>query len=79
MSVALAATLYGVILANLVILPTGDNLMFRTKQSIAKREMIIEGIVLIKEKTSPILLREILLSHIAAGQRKETKEPAKAA
>jgi chemotaxis protein MotA len=69
MSVALAATLYGVLVANMLILPVADNLMFRTQKSIARREMIIEGIILIKQKTTPSMVREILLSHVSPSKR----------
>lgn len=69
MSVALAATLYGVIVANMLIMPVADNLMSRTQKSIAKREMIVEGIILIKQKTSPILVKEMLLSHLPPAMR----------
>lgn len=69
MSVALAATLYGVITANVLILPVADNLMFRTQKTAAKRLMIVEGILLIKRKTPGILVREMLLSHIPPSAR----------
>ena len=69
MSVAMAATLYGVILANLIILPVADNLMFRTQKTVAKRQMIIEGILLIKQGSPVVVLREILLSHLSPFQR----------
>lgn len=69
MSVALAATLYGVIVANLVICPVADNLITRTQKSIAKREMIVEGIIYLKQKTNPIMLREMLLSHLPPSMR----------
>ena len=69
MSVALAATLYGVILANMLILPVADNLLFRTQKSIARREMIIEGIIMLKQKQTPVMVRELLASHIAPGKR----------
>jgi chemotaxis protein MotA len=69
MSVALAATLYGVIVANVMILPIADNLMFRTQRTAAKRQMIVEGIMLIKKKTPGILVREMLMSHIAPSAR----------
>lgn len=74
MSVALAATLYGVICANILILPVADNLMFRTQKSVAKRQMIIEGIMLVKNKTPGILVRELLLSHLPPGQRGNVKK-----
>lgn len=69
MSVAMAATLYGVILANLIILPVADNLMFRTQKTVAKRQMILQGILLIKQGTSVAVVRGILLSHLSPHQR----------
>lgn len=71
MSVALAATLYGVILANLVILPVADNLLFRTQKQVASREMILEGILMIKRKMNPVIVREILLSHCSPSLREK--------
>ena len=71
MSVALAATLYGVIVANMLILPVADNLMSRTQKSIAEREMIIEGILLLKQKTNPVMVREMLLSHLPPAMREQ--------
>ena len=79
MSVALAATLYGVIVANLIILPVADNLLFRTQKSIARREMIIEGILLLKQKQTPVMVRELLSSHISASKRNALNSGQKAA
>ena len=73
MSVALAATLFGVIVANMIILPVADNLMFRTQKSIARREMIIEGILLVKQKATPSMVREILFSHVSPTKRQQAK------
>lgn len=73
MSVALAATLYGVILANMVVLPVADNLLARTAKSIAKREMIVEGILLLKQKTNPVMVREMLLSHLPPALREQVQ------
>jgi chemotaxis protein MotA len=69
MAVALAATLYGVVVANLLILPVADNLIARTQKSVAKREMIVEGILLLKQKTNPVMVREMLLSHLPPALR----------
>lgn len=69
MSVALTATLYGVIVANMLILPVADNLLSRTQKSIAKREMIVEGILLLKQKVNPVMVREMLLSHLPPAIR----------
>jgi chemotaxis protein MotA len=77
MSVAMAATLYGVILANIVILPVADNLMFRTQKVVAKREMIVEGIMLIKKQAPVAMVREMLLAHLSPKQRMGLKTLAK--
>jgi chemotaxis protein MotA len=77
MSVALAATLYGVILANLIILPVADNLLFSGQKQIAKRQMIIEGILMIKNKESPLMIKQILLAHLAPHQREAITKLAK--
>jgi chemotaxis protein MotA len=73
MSIALAATLYGIILANMVILPVADNLLFRTQKSIARRELIIEGVLLLKQRKTPAMVRELLSSHVSPGKRDELK------
>jgi chemotaxis protein MotA len=78
MSVAMAATLYGVIVANVVVLPVADNLMFRTQKVVAKREMILEGVLLIKKQAPVAVLREVLLAHLSPKQRqafKSAKQP----
>jgi chemotaxis protein MotA len=74
MSVALAATLYGVIVANLLVLPVADNLLSRTQKSIAKREMIVEGILLLRQKTNPVMVREMLFSHVPPALRDSMNE-----
>lgn len=74
MAVALAATLYGVILANIIILPVADNLMSRTQKSIAKREMIVEGVLLLQQKTNPVMMREMLLSHLPPAMRTQFEQ-----
>jgi chemotaxis protein MotA len=69
MSVAMSATLYGVIIANLIILPVADHLLFRTQRMVAKRELIIEGVLLVKQQIAPVMVKEILVSHLAPHQR----------
>lgn len=69
MSVAMSATLYGVIVANLVVLPVADNLIFRTQKTTAKRQMIIEGILHIRKGAPVVFVREMLLSHLSPYQR----------
>jgi len=71
MSVALVATLYGVVIANFFLAPMADILQSRTQKSIAKREMIVEGITLLRQKVNPIMIREMLLSHVPPSMRQE--------
>ncbi len=69
MSVAMTATLYGIILANLVILPVADNLLFRSHDIVARREMIIEGVLMMHGKMSPVMIRQILIAHLMPHQK----------
>ena len=70
MSVAMTATLYGIILANIVILPVADNLLFRSHETVAKRELIVEGIMMVQKRVSPVIIRQILVAHLMPHQRK---------
>jgi chemotaxis protein MotA len=69
MSVALIGTLWGVIAANFIIVPIADNLVLRTQKTMAQRQMLMEGILLIKDKTSPVMVRQLLMSHLSPLKR----------
>lgn len=83
MSIALVATFYGIAFANLIILPIGDNLEESSKQIMKKNQIIVEGIILIFEKTNPIILAEELNSFLLPSERidwrKDPKRMSKAA
>jgi chemotaxis protein MotA len=74
MSVALVATFYGIALANLVVIPIGENLTECAKEIRTKNTIIVEGVRLIAERTNPIVLAEELNSFLLPGERIDWKK-----
>ncbi len=73
MSIALVATLYGIAVANLVIIPIGENLGEVAQEIKTKNLIIVEGIKLISRKTNPIILAEELNSFLLPKERVDWK------
>jgi chemotaxis protein MotA len=73
MSVALVATFYGIALANVLIIPIGENLVERAGIIRTKNTIIVAGVRLILEKTNPILLAEKLNSFLLPKERLDWK------
>lgn len=73
MGVCLITTLYGVIIANLVIIPIGENLEEISKQMDTKDEIILEGVKHIITKSNPILVAEELNSFLLPKDRLDWK------
>ena len=73
MSIALVATLYGIAVANLIVIPIGENLTETSTEIRTKNLMIVEGIRLIAEKTNPIVLAEELNSFLLPSERIDWK------
>ncbi|CAM6055135.1 unnamed protein product [Sphagnum tenellum] len=69
MSIGLIGTLYGIALANLVLIPIAENLTERTNEEMMLRKMIVEGILLLKSQVNPITLRERLNSYLLPKYR----------
>lgn len=59
-AVAFVATVYGVGFANLVFIPLGNKIKFKSRGSVVAREMMIEGILSIQSGESPNFLKEKL-------------------
>lgn len=59
-AVAFVATVYGVGLANLVLLPAGAKIKARVEQSIEDKELVLEGVIGIAEGMNPKLLESKL-------------------
>ena len=75
MAVALLATLYGALVANLVCLPLADKLHLKLIDEETNRTLIIDGILMIRDSKSPALVREMLLAYLPEKHREDQGEP----
>lgn len=64
MAVAMLATLYGLILANLVFKPLAIKLEQRTTEQVAQMNVLLEGIVLAHLGRSPSVIQETLETYL---------------
>jgi len=78
MAVALLATLYGALVANLFCLPIADKLHVKLVEEEVNRTLIIDGILMIRESKSPTLVREMLLAYLPEKHRHDEAELAPA-
>lgn len=69
MSLALIATLYGLVLANVVFLPIAEYLGKKSRDEYLIRRMIIEAIMLIHERKPAKFIEEKVKSFLLPGQR----------
>jgi chemotaxis protein MotA len=79
MAVALLATLYGALVANLLCLPIADKLHVKLVEEEINRTLIIDGILMIRDSKSPTLVREMLLAYLPEKHRDEGEVSATAA
>src|SRR6201989_1009594 len=75
MAVALLATLYGALVANLFCLPLADKLHVKLVEEEVDRTLIIDRILMIRDSKSPTLVREMLLAYLPEKPRHEEGEP----
>jgi chemotaxis protein MotA len=73
MSIALVATFYGIALANLIIIPIGENLGEAAEELKIKNTIILEGVRLVAARTNPIVLAEELNSYLLPNERLDWK------
>ncbi len=67
-AVSFVATVYGVALANLILLPTAAKLRARTAKVVQWRELALEGVAGIAEATNTSLLRQKLEPYLSKAQ-----------
>ncbi|MCW5694909.1 MAG: MotA/TolQ/ExbB proton channel family protein [Pseudolabrys sp.] len=79
MAVALLATLYGALVANLFCLPIADKLHVKLVDEEINRTLIIDGILMMREAKSPALVREMLLAYLPEKHRHSEEEAEAAA
>jgi chemotaxis protein MotA len=64
MAIALLATLYGAVLANLLCLPIADKLHVKLADEEVNRTLIIDGVLMIRDAKSPAIVREMLVAYL---------------
>jgi chemotaxis protein MotA len=69
MAVALITTLYGAVMANLMLIPIKSKLEDRDKEETRVKEIVIEGILSIQSGDNPRILLEKLVSFLPPNQR----------
>lgn len=74
MGVCLLTTLYGVVVANMLIVPVGENLDESTAEMYLQSQIILEGFSLMLDKPSPVILVEKLNSFLLPSDRVSWKE-----
>jgi chemotaxis protein MotA len=75
MSVALVATLYGLVLANFVFLPIAENLVEQTNEDTLARNMVVEGIMLIQANKPTKYVEEKIKSYLLPKDRGDLNKP----
>jgi chemotaxis protein MotA len=76
MAIALLATLYGAVLANIVCLPIADNLHVKLEEEDVAQSMIIDGVLQIRDARSPALVKELMLAYLPGHHQAEFAEAA---
>ena len=69
MAVALLTTLYGAVLANLILLPAAGKLKVRTAMELLQKEIIIEGILSIQSGDNPRVVEQKLKAFVSPAVR----------
>lgn len=69
MAVALSATFYGIVLANLVFAPMSELIASAGEFEVKEDEMIREAVEAMMEKKNPLMVGEIVNSYLASGDR----------
>lgn len=76
MAVALLATLYGAVVANMLCMPIADKVHVKMVEEDIARNIIIDGVVQIRAQKSPQVVKEMLLAYLTEHDRSELAEAA---
>lgn len=71
MAVALMTTLYGALIANLFALPLAEKLKNRSREELASKTLVVQGMVMIAEGEHPLAVEEKLAAYLAPKVRRE--------
>jgi chemotaxis protein MotA len=69
MAVALVTTLYGSIMANLILIPIKTKLQDRNKEELLVKEIMIQGILSIQSGDNPRILEDKLYTYLPPAER----------
>lgn len=76
MAIGLVATLYGIAITNLVLVPIAENLSKLNKEDQVLREMVMDGVKLVRRKEHPLIVEEHLKSYLLPSERKSIQRSA---
>lgn len=74
MAVGLVATLYGIALTNFLFIPISENLAALGADDYAARKMVLDGLIMIKRKTHPLIVEERMKSYLLPAERESLKK-----
>lgn len=77
MSIGLVATLYGISLTNFLFVPIAENLAEANREDQTMRKIILEGIIMLKNKMHPLMIEEKLNSYLLPSERVSLREDGK--
>lgn len=77
MAIGLVATFYGIILANLVFIPIAERLAAINREDEVIRDIVIDGMELIRKREHPKVVEEHLKSYLLPGERTKVKSSKK--
>lgn len=71
MAVALITTFYGALLANLIFMPLAGKLEGRSKEELAVKQLMMEGVLALQAGDSPYIVTDKLQAFVARSMRSE--------
>ena len=72
MAIAMVATFYGIAFANFVLIPIGESLSKSARQDIVERQIVMDGIQMIRKKAHHLIIEEELKSYLLPKERRQT-------
>jgi len=70
MAVALITTFYGVIMANLILLPIATKLGILSDKEVARKEAVVDALLALQAGVNPRILQEKIKAYLSPGERK---------
>jgi chemotaxis protein MotA len=69
MSTALTATFWGLVMANMLLIPLGENMSTVSQQDLIQRRVVVEGVMLLKDRKHYMVVEEYLKSYLSPAMR----------